>query len=82
MPFFALWVDVLGERLSNFQARWESNDLIDMMFLGCAAAYADVVVAERKATNYLNTVWNGRQDRTCPVVCTLAEAVDRLDEQG
>jgi hypothetical protein len=81
MPFFALWTDVLDERLSSFQTRWESNDLIDMLFLGCAAAYADVVVAERTATNYLNAVWRRRPGK-CPVVRTLAEALDRLDEPG
>ena len=79
-PFFGLWADVIDERLSSFHTKWQSNDLIDMMFLGCAAAYGDLVIAERPASNYLNTVWKGRQNRQCPVVPTLREAVDRLDD--
>ena len=80
-PFFALYTDVLDERLSSFHTHWEPNDLIDMMFLSCAAAYADVVVAERIATNYLNASWCERPGR-CPVVRTLGEAVTRLDQLG
>jgi len=70
-PFFALYTDVLDERLSSFHTRREPNDLIDMMFLSCAAAYADVVAAERTATNYLNASWRDRPGR-CPVVRTRA----------
>ena len=77
-PFFALYSDAMDERLSSFHTVWEPNDLIDMMFLSCAAAYADVVAAERTATNYLNASWRDRPGR-CPVVRTLGEAVSRLD---
>lgn len=30
--------------------RWQPNDLIDMLYLACAAVYADGVAAERTAT--------------------------------
>jgi hypothetical protein len=76
MPFMRLYGDVIGHRLA-IRAKWEPNDLVDILFLGCAAAYADVVVAERVATNYLQRAW-GDRDTECPVVAKLPDAVDRL----
>jgi len=64
-----------GRAPVQLSGQWESNDQIDMMFLGCAARLRGRGRAERKATNYLNTVERA-PGRTCPVVCTLAEAVD------
>lgn len=40
-------------RLVNAEDSWEVNDLNDLLFLTCAAGYADVVVAEKKFGNYL-----------------------------
>ncbi|MFD3978825.1 hypothetical protein ACFWR6_09565 [Streptomyces griseus] len=77
MPFVGLYADVLNSRLSKFEAKWEANDLVDMLFLTSAAAYADVVVGEKVATNYLNEAWAGRTG-ACPVVRTLKDAADRL----
>ncbi|RPK53516.1 hypothetical protein EES40_00630 [Streptomyces sp. ADI93-02] len=76
MPSLRVYGDVIGHRLKN-RAKWEPNDLIDILFLGCAAAYADVVVAERTATDYLQRSW-GSRDRSCPVVAKLPEAVGKL----
>lgn len=80
MPFLRLYADALGERLVN-RARWEPNDLIDMLYLACAAAYADVVAAEHKATQYLTGAWRSRQE-PCPVVATLRELTSRLADMG
>ncbi|MGW6526866.1 hypothetical protein [Streptomyces venezuelae] len=76
MPSLRVYGDVIGHRLKN-RAKWEPNDLIDILFLGCASAYADVVVAEKVATNYLQRSW-GSKDRSCPVVAKLHEAVEKL----
>ncbi|MDC7337197.1 hypothetical protein [Streptomyces lydicus] len=76
MPSLRVYGDAIGYRLKN-RAKWEPNDLIDILFLGCAAAYADVVVAERVATNYLQGSWRSG-DRPCPVVAKLPEAVEKL----
>ncbi|UXY21934.1 hypothetical protein N8I84_26955 [Streptomyces cynarae] len=76
MPFMRLYGDAIGHRLA-IRANWEANDLVDMLYLGCAAAYADVVVAERAATNYLQRAWRGTEAE-CPVVAKLPKAVDRL----
>ncbi|MEU5250810.1 hypothetical protein [Streptomyces longwoodensis] len=78
MPLMRLYGDVIGHRLA-IRAKWEPNDLVDILFLGCAAAYADVVVAERAATNYLQRVWGDREAQ-CPVVSKLPDAVDRLSQ--
>ncbi|WP_143681135.1 hypothetical protein [Streptomyces sp. 2R] len=76
MPSLRVYGDVIGHRLA-IRARWEPNDLIDMLYLGCAAAYADVVVAERVATNYLQRSWReGHQ--ACPVVAKLPDAIEKV----
>ncbi|MDW4901236.1 hypothetical protein RB625_22765 [Streptomyces californicus] len=77
MPFAGLYADVLYSRLSQFEAKWESNDLIDMLYLTSATAYADIVVGEKAAKNYISAAWNARQG-VCPIVKTLADAADRL----
>lgn len=76
MPFLSLYADVVDFRLSN-RSRWVPNDLVDMLFLGCAAAYADVVIAERAATNYLMRAWRDRGGSS-PVVATLPAGVEAL----
>ncbi len=76
MPSLRVYGDAIGHRLA-IRARWEPNDLIDMLYLGCAAAYADVVVAERVATNYLQRSWKGGH-QACPVVAKLPDAVEKV----
>ena len=53
MPFLGQMRQMLFARLRNVGQRWESNDLIDIVFLCCAAGYADLVVGERRAIGYL-----------------------------
>ena len=57
------------------------NDLIDMLYLACAAAYADGVAAERAAAQYLSTAWQGRP-AACPVARTLGRLVSHLTDLG
>jgi hypothetical protein len=80
MPFLGLFADALSVRLLN-RARWEPNDLIDMLYLACAAAYADGVAAERAASHYLNAAWQDRP-KPCPVVATLRELESHLTDLG
>lgn len=80
MPFLRLYADALSVRLLN-RARWEPNDLVDMLYLSCAAAYADGVAAERTAATYLTNAWRGRT-APCPVMPTLRELVAHLAELG
>jgi len=81
MPFLRLYGDALGVRLLNPTTKWVPNDLIDMLYLGCAAAYADAVAAERTASVYLTSALRDRQD-PCPVVPTLGELVAILESMG
>ncbi|MFI8198873.1 hypothetical protein ACIF6K_20420 [Streptomyces sp. NPDC085942] len=76
MPSLRVYGDAIGHRLA-IRAKWEPNDLIDMLYLGCAAAYADVVVAERAATNYLQRSWSAKH-QACPVVAKLPDAIEKV----
>lgn len=53
MPFLAQMRQHMYYRLRNRTQRWEGNHLTDIMFLCCAAAYADLVVGEKQTVGYL-----------------------------
>jgi hypothetical protein len=78
-PFLSWRRSWLFARTRNSRQRWESNHLIDGMFLPYAAGYADVVVGERNAIGYL------RQARDCPpgarLATNLTEAVAMVNEE-
>lgn len=71
--------EVMHRRLSNPQERWELNDLVDVLYLPCATAHADVVVAEKKMGHFLRQVQRGRPDGAT-VYSSLTEAVATIDE--
>lgn len=79
MPFLARMRQLLFARVRNIGQRWEGNDLVDSIFLSCAAGYADIVIGERSAVGYL------RQGRDLPTGAqlgtTLAEGVRLLAER-
>lgn len=60
MPFTGRFREVVHMRLMNPRDRWKPNDLVDLLFLGCASAYADHVIGERKTIDYLR-----RAERRC-----------------
>jgi hypothetical protein len=74
MPFLGQMRQMLAARLRNHTQRWEANDLIDILFLCCAAGYADVVVGERQAIGYL------RQALTPQAPAQLATGLDEAVE--
>ena len=77
MPFIGQLEQIFVHRFKNADERWERNDLNDMVFLACAAGYADVVVGERKMSSYLNRADKAVTPRA--FVCrTLEEAVEFL----
>jgi hypothetical protein len=53
LPSLGLFREVLREKLLNPGTRWESNDLTDIMYLTCAAGYADHVVGENSLTGQM-----------------------------
>jgi hypothetical protein len=78
MPFLAQMNQLLFARLSNTKQRWEANDLIDIMFLCCAAGYADVLVGERATIGYLR---QARAPRAKAILASsLPGAVDALNQ--
>lgn len=78
MPFLAQMRQMLFARLRNAHQTWEANDLVDILFLCCAAGYADLVVGERRAIGYLR---QARQPAPRARLATsLQEALRALDE--
>lgn len=78
LPFVGRVMEITHIRLRNPQDVWTENDLIDLLFLSCATAYADFVVAERKSTHMLRQV--ARQTIPgAPVFATLSELRCVLD---
>jgi hypothetical protein len=78
LPYLGRSRDVIHLRLCNPDDRWKPNDLIDMLFLPCAAAYADFVVGEKKTIDYLVRAERTRSGGAV-LVSSLAGLVDRLE---
>jgi hypothetical protein len=78
MPYLGRHHEVIHQRLSNADDRWEANDLTDINYLACAAGYADVVLAEKKSSEYLKRV-RDRAPRGAFVCRRLVEAVAHLE---
>lgn len=65
MSALGLFREVLREKHYNPGTRWEGNDLADLMYLTCAAGYADHVVGEKNLTSHMERALRrvGRQTR-------------------
>jgi hypothetical protein len=75
-PFLGQMRQMMYLRMRNAGQRWEANDLVDIMFLCCAAGYADLVVGERRAVGYLR---QARQPRArAKTARSLGEAIELL----
>jgi hypothetical protein len=81
MPYLGRLRELIYWRLRNPEDPWEANDLNDMHFLACAAGYADIVVGEKKTSDYLQ-----RAARAAPTgahVCSsLTQAYNRVKHLG
>jgi hypothetical protein len=80
MPYVRALREVLCHRLSNADDHWSGNDLADLQFLSCAAAYADFVAAERQFGDYLRRAQRRYLDNAVTVT-TLAGLVEELSDQ-
>ncbi|QDY77676.1 hypothetical protein [Streptomyces qinzhouensis] len=78
-PALGLFREMLHNRHLNKGTRWRLNDLTDMMYLSCAAGYADFVVCERHMRDPLAHGLR-RLGLKTPVYRHLAEAVDAIEE--
>lgn len=56
LPYLGRMREVVHRRLANSQTAWGVNDLIDVLFLSCAAGYADYVVCEKHLAHHLKGV--------------------------
>jgi len=71
--------EVMHFRLVNADDHWDEHDLIDMMYLPCAAHYADYVVCEKKTGDYLQRVARDRSGGAT-VVTSIRDLVSALGE--
>jgi hypothetical protein len=77
MPALGLFREVMHEKLSDGQLRWEGNDLIDMMYLTAAAGYCDYVVSEHRHGAYITNA-SQRLGRTRNLHRSLHSLVQQL----
>ena len=79
MPCLGLFRETLqGMNLNH--ARWEDNHLTDLMYLTCAAGYADYVVAERSLAGYMQQALR-RMHRPINVYRRIQDLVPVLEER-
>jgi hypothetical protein len=81
MPYLARHYELIRQRLSNADDRWEGNDLTDINYLACAAGYADVVVGEKKMSEYLRRA-EARVPSGANVYRTLPDVVAGLESSS
>lgn len=79
--FGGLYTDIMSLRLTDATRRWRPNDLNDVMFLACAAAYCDFVAAERSTGRQLQQALRARRRRV-NVVDNLPALVEMLTDGG
>ncbi len=79
MPFLAQMNQLLFARLRNAEQRWEANDLIDIMFLSCAAGYADMLVGERATIAHLRQARAPRPRALLASSLAETEALEQTD---
>lgn len=72
--------EITHARLSNAGDRWHEHDLVDMLYLPCAAEYADYVVCEKKMAHYLQRTGRNRPG-VGTVVTSLADLLRVLEPQ-
>ncbi len=77
LPCLGLFREMLHERHLNKGTTWKPNDVIDMVYLSCAAGYADFVVCERQMREPLAR-GIARLGRSTQVFRSLAEAVSAI----
>ncbi|WP_211355176.1 hypothetical protein [Blastococcus colisei] len=80
LPTTGVFREMLHERHLNKGTVWRHNDLTDMVYLSCAAGYADFVVCERHMGNVL-TQGLKRLRRPALVFRRLRDAVPAIEER-
>ncbi|MEH0419895.1 hypothetical protein [Streptomyces sp. B21-083] len=78
-PAVGLFREMLHSRHLNKGTTWRRNDLPDMLYLSCAAGYADVVVCEKHMRDPLQRGLK-RMGRSAQVYRRLTDAVAAIEE--
>lgn len=78
-PAVGLFREMLHSRHLNKGTTWRPNDLTDMVYLSCAAGYADFVVCEKHMRDPLQHGLK-RMGRSTGVYRHLADAVMAIEE--
>ena len=73
LPFLGLRREVTHYRLVDRSGQWDDHDLVDMLFLPCAAAYADHVVCEKKTGTLMRRAL-GKRPGGAAIHLSIAEA--------
>jgi len=79
--FGGLLTAIMGERHRDPNRRWLPNDLNDIMFLTCAAAYCEYVAAERSTGRQMTQLMSRRGIKP-NVYTNLPDLVEALDRDG
>lgn len=77
MPALGRFREALRDRLLNSGQAWAANDLVDILYLSCAAGYCDFVVGVRSATATLRQV-QGRMGVGAVLFVRLEELMEHL----
>jgi len=74
----AVYREAMHQRHLNHGTTWHPNDLTDLVYLSCATAYADVIVAEGHMRGIIRQAL-GRLGRPAPVFKKLRDAVPAVE---
>lgn len=77
LPYLGRNREVIHLKLQNAQKGWKASDLIDLVYLPCAAGYADHVVCEKHTGDYLQRA-NRRRDVGARVFTSVAELMSAI----
>lgn len=81
VPYLGLRREITHARLVNVDDPWHEHDLVDMLYLPCAAAYADYLVCEKKTADYLRRAGRKRPEGA-DIYTSIAELVGVLEGSG
>ncbi|GLY70890.1 hypothetical protein Atai01_75090 [Amycolatopsis taiwanensis] len=77
MKMLGLYAQVTMRRHTNKDTKWVGNDLTDLVYLSCAAAYADFVAAEKRTAEDLRQAHQvlGNKNNIFSTIGALVKAV-------
>lgn len=80
-PALSLLSELFTRRFMDSQTKWRRNDLIDMHYLSCGAAYCDYVVGEKHTGSQLRQIQRS-QGKKETVYTSLTDLIAALDRAG